>query len=168
MQSYTPNCFNVMQRCFTSHFSWKYLIKSNLTKSFFPINVAKNSIPYLSTVNPFQRHPCLSKIGNGDVRFVRVPPRTDFTCIWRFSTRKLHGSNTWRYKYLWEHNRWAVPQLAPHTSTNTAQQSSSLYNQNCHLSIANNNIGMDMVKWRFITMPQQNFSTFCCNTSTYM
>ena len=65
MQSYTPNCFNVMQRCFTSHFSWKYLIKSNLTKSFFPINVAKNSIPYLSTVNPFQRHPCLSKIRNG-------------------------------------------------------------------------------------------------------
>ena len=54
MQSYTPNCFNVMQRCFTSHFSWKYLIKSNLTKSFFPVNVAKNSIPYLSTVNPFK------------------------------------------------------------------------------------------------------------------
>ena len=34
--------------------SWKYVIKTDLTKSFFQIPVAKSSIPYLGTVTPFK------------------------------------------------------------------------------------------------------------------
>ena len=44
------SCNDVLRRLS----SWKYIIKSDLTKSFFQIRVAKNSIQYLGTVTPFK------------------------------------------------------------------------------------------------------------------
>ena len=44
------SCNNVLRRLA----SYKYIIKTDLTKSFFQIAVAKQSIPYLGTVTPFK------------------------------------------------------------------------------------------------------------------
>ena len=44
------SCNDVLRRLA----SWKFIIKTDLTKSFFQIPVAKPSIPYLGTVTPFK------------------------------------------------------------------------------------------------------------------
>ena len=50
--------------------SWKYIIKSDLTKSFFQIPVSKSSVPYLSTVTPFKGLWVLYAFSNGYARFL--------------------------------------------------------------------------------------------------
>ena len=44
------SCNDVLRRLS----QWKYMIKTDLTKSFFQIPMAKSSIPYLGTVTPFK------------------------------------------------------------------------------------------------------------------
>ena len=52
-----PRILSVLNSCddvFGKLSFWKYIIKSDLTKSYFQIPVSKSSIPYLGTVTPFR------------------------------------------------------------------------------------------------------------------
>ena len=46
----TSSCNDVLRKLA----SWKFIIKTDFTKSFFQIPVAKPSIPYIGTVTPFK------------------------------------------------------------------------------------------------------------------
>ena len=50
LPSVSSSCDEVLRKLS----SWKYLVKTDLTKSFYQIQVTKSSIPYLGTATPFK------------------------------------------------------------------------------------------------------------------